>query len=157
MTHVLPDHDDEIRVPRGALRAAAAIIVFAIAAAGFARISGFGRSEMPASTPVEQRALLFEDRADGAVVVREAAGKAVLDVIQPGAFGFVRVAMRGMARDRKIHGVGSEQPFMLTRWADRRVTLDDPETGRRLDLAAFGRVNGEAFERLLDKKKEAKQ
>ena len=61
-----------------------------------------------------------------------------------------------MARDRKIHGVGAEQPFMLTRWADRRVTLDDPETGRRLDLAAFGRVNGEAFERLLEKK-EAKQ
>ena len=157
MTHVIPDHDDEIRVPRGALRAAAAIVVIAIGAAGFARISGLGRSSLPASAPVEQRALLFEDRADGAVVVREAVGKAVLDVIQPGAFGFVRVAMRGMARDRKIHGVGAEYPFMLTRWADHRVTLDDPETGRRLDLAAFGRANGEAFERLLDKKKEAKQ
>ena len=156
MTHVLPDHDDEIHVPRGALRAAVAVVIIAIGSAGFARISGLGRSEMPASTPVEQRALLFEDRSDGAVLVRDAAGKGVVDVIQPGAFGFVRVAMRGMARDRKIHGVGAEQPFMLTRWADRRVTLDDPETGRRLDLAAFGRVNGEAFERLLEKK-EAKQ
>lgn len=157
MTHVLPDHDDEIRVPRAALWAAAAIVLFAIGSAGFARMSGLGRSTMPTSTQVEQRALLFEDGADGAVLVRDAVGKSVVDVIQPGAFGFVRVAMRGMARDRKIHGVGADKPFMLTRWADHRVTLDDPETGRRLDLAAFGRVNGEAFERLLNKKQEAKQ
>ena len=152
MTHVIPDHNDDIRIPRGALRAAAAIVLIAIGLAGFAKMSGIGRSTLATSTLVEQRALLFEDRADGAVVVRDAAGKAVIDVIQPGAFGFVRVAMRGMARDRKIHGVSAEKPFMLARWADHRATLDDPETGRRLDLAAFGRANGEAFERLLDKK-----
>lgn len=63
--------------------------------------------------------------------------------------------MRGMARDRKLHGVGADRPFLLTRWQDQRVTLDDPETGRRLDLSAFGRPNGEAFERLLKTREEA--
>ena len=89
--------------------------------------------------------------------MRDARGGAIVDVLQPGAFGFVRVAMRGLARDRRLRQVGAQAPFMLTRWSDNRVTLDDPETGRRLDLSAFGRVNGEAFERLLDKKQEAKQ
>jgi putative photosynthetic complex assembly protein len=81
--------------------------------------------------------------------VRDADGNGIVDVLAPGTYGFVRVAMRGMARDRKIHGVGPTPPFMLTRWSDARVTLDDPNTGRRLDLGAFGRPNAEAFERLL--------
>lgn len=155
MQHAIPDHDDEIRVPRAALVAAAAIVIVAISAAGFARLSGVGRSVLPHSTMVEQRALLFEDQADGAVLVRDASSHAVVDTIQPGAFGFVRVAMRGMARDRRAHGVGADRQFLLTRWRDGRVTLDDPETGRRLDLSAFGRPNGEAFERLLATREEA--
>lgn len=157
MSHVLPDHDDDIRIPPAALWAAAAVILVALGSAGLARFGGIGRSAFVETTPVQQRKLLFQDRADGAVVVREAADGTIVDVIEPGSFGFVRVALRGMARDRRLHGEGADKPFLLTRWADRRVTLDDPATGRRLDLAAFGRANGEAFERLLDKKEEAKQ
>ena len=78
---------------------------------------------------VEQRALLFEDQADGAVLVRDASSHAVVDTIQPGAFGFVRVAMRGMGARQAAHGVGADRQFPLTRWRDGRVTLDDPGTG----------------------------
>jgi putative photosynthetic complex assembly protein len=57
--------------------------------------------------------------------------------------------MRGLARNRKLHEAGAETPFVLTRWSDKRITLDDPDTGRRMDLGAFGRPNAEAFERLF--------
>ena len=149
-------HRHDVRIPPAALAAGAAIIIFAIAAAAFARQSGVGRSAPPGAARVETRALLFEDRPDGAVLVRDADARTVVDVLQPGSFGFVRVAMRGLARDRKLHDVGAEPPFMLTRWSDHRVTLDDPSTGRSLDLAAFGRPNAEAFERLLEKKGETR-
>lgn len=148
------DHDHRIHVPRAALIAAASLIVVSIVTAGVARVSGWGRSSLPTAVAVETRALLFEDRADGAVVVRDAKADAVVNVIMPGTFGFVRVAMRGMARDRMLHGVDASAPFNLTRWSDHRVTVDDPTTGRRLDLAAFGRPNAEAFERLLPAPKE---
>ena len=143
-------HSHDVVIPPAALRGAAAIVVVAIAAAAFAKHSGIGRSSLPEATQVETRALQFEDRPDGAVLVRDARAGTVVDIVQPGAFGFVRVAMRGLARDRKLHDVGAQPPFMLTRWSDHRVTLDDPTTGRRLDLAAFGKPNAAAFERLLD-------
>ena len=149
-------HRHDVRIPPAALISGFAIIVFTIAAAAFARHSGVGRSAPPDAARVESRALRFEDRPDGAVLVRDAKAGSVVDVLQPGSFGFVRVAMRGLARDRKIHAVGAEPPFMLTRWSDHRVTLDDPATGRSLDLAAFGRPNAEAFERLLDRNGEAR-
>jgi putative photosynthetic complex assembly protein len=38
---------------------------------------------------------------------------------------------------------------MLTRWADGRISLEDPETGRVIELDAFGPTNGEAFAQLL--------
>ena len=145
-------HHHDVRIPPAALIGGALVIVLAIAAAGFARTSGIGRSSLPDATRIESRALLFEDRPDGAVLVRDAGSGSVVDVLQPGAFGFVRVAMRGLARDRKLREVGAAAPFMLTRWSDHRVTLDDPATDRRLDLAAFGKPNALAFERLLDSK-----
>jgi putative photosynthetic complex assembly protein len=143
-------HVHNVGVPRGALIGGAIVIAFSIAMAGAARLSGYGRSTTRVAAPVESRTLLFDDRKDGAVVVRDAKSDAVVAEIAPGSYGFVRVAMRGMARDRKLREIGPATPFVLTRWSDHRVTIDDPETGRRLDLAAFGRPNAEAFERLLE-------
>jgi putative photosynthetic complex assembly protein len=144
-------HDEALRIPKGAIVAAALVIAVTICVAAIASFTGYGRSQRAMAAAVESRALLFEDRADGSVVVRDASANEIIDVLAPGTFGFVRVAMRGMARDRKSREVGSEPPFMLTRWSDKRVTLDDTGTGHRLDLAAFGHSNQAAFERLLTK------
>ena len=62
------------------------------------------------------------------------------------------MALRGMARDRFREGIGGDQPFVLARASDGRLILDDPTTGRNINLGAFGKVNAQAFARLLDAK-----
>ena len=94
------------------------------------------------------RDLLFEDRDDGAVTVRDAAG-AFVAVLPPGTNGFVRGALRGLARERRREEAGASAPFHLSEYADGRVILEDPATGRLVDLRAFGATNAAAFARLL--------
>jgi putative photosynthetic complex assembly protein len=150
-------HDHKILIPRWFLGACAVMIVFSIVIAVVARQTGYGRVETlpPGLTQVDSRALLFEDSPDGSVIVRDAKSKTAVDTLNPGTFGFVRAAVRGLAQARKLHEIGQEPPFLLVRWSDNRVTVDDPTTGRRIDLNAFGRTNAEAFERLFDKNREA--
>ena len=69
--------------------------------------------------------------------------------IEPGGNGFVRVAMRSMARERFLRGIGEEQPFRIGRDADQRYWLEDMATGRRIGLDAFGGGNARSFTQLL--------
>ena len=41
------------------------------------------------------------------------------------------------------------RPFRLTRWSDGRLSLDDPATGRRIELDAFGPTNTAVFAHLM--------
>ncbi len=137
------------RIPRAAILGAAGLVVVTILAAAGARLTGMGTVEVPSSSAVETRELVFEDAADGSVVVRGPADGDVLHVVQPGTNGFLRGVLRGLARDRKLRGIGPEPAFVLTRWADGRLTLEDPETGRRLYLGPFGSENVQVFVNLL--------
>ncbi len=137
------------RIPRPALAGAGALVAVAILAAAGARLTGVGTVEVPPSRVVESRALTFEDAGDGSVVIREAGSTDVLHVVAPGTNGFLRGVLRGLARERKLRGVGREPAFRLTRWADGRLTLEDPETERRLYLGPFGSTNVEVFVELL--------
>jgi putative photosynthetic complex assembly protein len=137
------------RVPRGALLGAALLVGFALLTAGGARVSGVGTTRTPAAAPVRVLDLRFTDRADGAVVVEDARRGETLEVIAPGTNGFVRGVLRGMARERKRQDIGVEPPFRLTRWSDGRLSLDDPSTGRHVDLEAFGPANSGAFVRMM--------
>jgi putative photosynthetic complex assembly protein len=117
--------------------------------AGFARLGGIDpqqRADAPAKARI---GLLFEDRADGAVLIRAAADGALLREIAPGTQGFVRSTLRGLARERKRQGVGADVPFELIARADGRLTLVDPATRRRVDLEAFGPSNAAPFVELL--------
>jgi putative photosynthetic complex assembly protein len=143
--------------PRGVLVAAAALLGFTLVLVGAARITRIGTQQGFESAPVESRALRFEDRADGSVVVLvasdrddERAREREVERMAPGTNGFVRSVLRGLARERKLQGIGREPAFELTRWADGRLSLEDPETGRRIELDAFGPTNVAAFARLLN-------
>ncbi len=57
--------------------------------------------------------------------------------------------LRGLARERRARQVGTAPPFRLTRWADGRLSLDDVETGRHVDLEVFGPTNAGAFADIL--------
>lgn len=136
-------------LPRGALVGAAALIALSLGLVAAARLVGYQPARPPSSAVVERRDLRFVDRPDGAVLVYSGADGRLVDTLQPGTNGFVRGVLRGLARERRADHVSAEPPFRLTRWADGRLSLDDPSTGRHVDLEVFGPTNAGAFARIL--------
>jgi putative photosynthetic complex assembly protein len=104
---------------------------------------------------VASRDLRFLDRDDGGVAVYSAPDGRLVHVLPHGTNGFARGVLRGLARDRRRSDIGSEQAFRLVRFADGRLSLDDPATGRRIDLDAFGPTNVAVFARLLTQEGES--
>lgn len=134
--------------PRWTLIGMALLALSSIAIAGFARQTGIGVTGIPDSPTVARVDLRFEDRDDGAVLVRDGAGR-VLDTIPVSADGFIRGTMRSLARSRKQAGLPHELPFLLERRENGRLSLSDPSTGGRIELDAFGPGNAAAFARFL--------
>jgi putative photosynthetic complex assembly protein len=137
-------------VPRGALVGAALLIGLSLVAATVARVTDIGASRMPEAAPVASLDLRFEDRPDGAVAVYRAPEDRMVGVLAPGGDNFVRGVLRGLARERRRQDIGIEAPFTLARWDDGRLSLEDPATGRRIDLGAFGPTNIAAFARFME-------
>lgn len=134
--------------PRFALVGAGLLIAATIITA--AVVHTIGVDTFPPTAPaLASRELIFQDRADGAVSVIDARDGSLIDVLAPGTNGFLRATLRGLARARKREDGGPGTPFRLTGYADGRLTLEDPDTGRRVDLEAFGQTNLQVFTRLL--------
>ena len=142
-------HDHDRTLPRGALFGAAGLVLFTLVAVSVARLTGLSAGEPPAADVTQSRELRFEDRADGAVAVYAAKDDQLVQVLVSGEGGFVRGVLRGLARERRASDIGSQPPFGLTRWSNGLLSLEDPETGRRVDLNAFGATNAGAFARFL--------
>ncbi|MFN7752217.1 MAG: photosynthetic complex assembly protein PuhC [Pseudomonadota bacterium] len=134
-------------LPGGALVAVGIVLAVAVTAVGYARLTGLEVRE-PDARAVAIRDLRFEDGADGSVVVIDAASGAQVERIA-GEQGFLRGALRALARERRMRGQGAAQPFQLIARADGRLTLADPVTGHRIDLESFGPANAGVFARLL--------
>ena len=132
-------------VPKSLLRAACALVIFSIAIAAFGRWSGIGTVRGEHTVPVQTANYRFLDRADGGITVIAPESGRIVSEVAPGTDGFVRVALRSLAFDRKKFGVGAEPVFAISQWPNGRWTLDDPSTGKRVELAAFGRDNMQLF------------
>jgi putative photosynthetic complex assembly protein len=133
--------------PRGPLIAIGVMLCGVVLSVAAVRWSGV-TIRAPDAPPVHTRALRFEDRPDGRIAVIDAMdGREVHAIV--GESGFVRGTLRGLARERKRSGGGPEQAFVLSARADGRLTLNDPVTGRIVDLDAFGPVNAAGFATLL--------
>ena len=137
----------DIGFPRLPLLGAFAAVGISLIGAAAGSVS---RSHGPTETgtALASRDLIFEDRADGAVVAREAGDLHTVEVFE-GENGFLRGTLRGLARTRKAEQVGPAVPFRLARWPDGRLTLDDPATGHHVELLAFGPTNAAVFAHLL--------
>ena len=142
------DHVADTPFPRAPLLGAALLVGLALLAVAFVRITGVGAAHTPDAAAVVVRDFRFEDRPDGSVAVIDASNGRQVEVVT-GANGFLRGTLRGMARERKRQGVGAERPFRLTGRADGRLTLEDPATGRRVDLESFGPTNAAVFAQML--------
>lgn len=152
-------HSHENTVPRPALIAAGALVGFSLLMTAAVQIGWLERSAVPsveraeaAVAPLEQRSLLFADGADGSVVITEASSGTQVGIIEAGSEqgGFIRGVLRGLARERRMHDVGSQPPFTLTLWQDGSMSLVDEATGRSVELGAFGPDNRAAFAVLLE-------
>jgi putative photosynthetic complex assembly protein len=138
--------------PRPILAVAGTVIALSIMTAAIGRMTGAANSA-PTSTVVASRDLLFRDQPNGGVAVYDANEPAApIDMVAPETNGFLRATMRGLARQRLRQDADREIPFRLTGWADGRLTLTDPTTGRTVEMEAFGITNEEVFAHLLTAK-----
>ena len=86
--------------------------------------------------------LVRSGRADGSVAVYDAGSGALVELMTPGTNGFVRIVMRGLARDRTNLGIGAQSPFQLTRWEDGRRMVEVFDKARlRLFVVKQNRKN----------------
>lgn len=132
----------------------AAIVCLLISLVGFIGstfINEVSLSE-PKIQPIVSKSLKFEDQYDGAVRVIDARSNQIIEVIE-GEAGFVRGVLRTISRERRMRGIGSEQPILLNGYQDGRIILKDPLTNTSIELMSFGRTNAQAFQSLLHKEK----
>lgn len=135
--------------PRSILAVAGTVIALSIVAAAAGRMTGAANSA-PTAAAVASRDLLFRDQPNGGVAVFDASNTAApIELIAPETNGFLRATMRGLARQRLRQDADREVPFHLTEWADGRLTLADPTTGRTVEMEAFGITNESVFAGLL--------
>jgi putative photosynthetic complex assembly protein len=129
--------------PRWVLWSVGLLLAFSLIAVGLVRITGNGPDQLAAAT-LNERLLRFEDRPDGGVAVIDGVTGKLLTTVT-GEQGFLRGAIRALARDRIARKIGSEPPFKLISRTDGRLTLFDPVTGQRVDLESFGPANTAVF------------
>jgi putative photosynthetic complex assembly protein len=138
-----------LRFPRAPLFALGALVLGSVVAVSAVRLTGVGAVHVPDAPSVAVREFRFEDRPDGSIAVLDASGRRLVDTVAPGTNGFLRGTMRGLARERKRAGVAPELPFRMIGRADGKLTLEDPGTGRRVDLGSFGPTNAGVFAHIM--------
>ncbi|MBH5321964.1 photosynthetic complex assembly protein PuhC [Aurantiacibacter sediminis] len=152
-------HDHENTIPRPALVSAIAFVgvSFLLTLAvtfGFidrAAVPSVERAQANVSA-VAERDLRFLDQEDGSVIVTDVSNGDTVIVVdtETQSGGFVRGVLRGLARERRAHGIGAEPPFALTMWEDGSLSIADSATGRTLELGGFGPDNRAIFVSMLD-------
>jgi putative photosynthetic complex assembly protein len=138
-----------VAFPRAPLFAVGALVLATLVGVAAVRYTGVGVVQVPDAVAVTVREFRFEDRPDGSIAVLDASGKQLIDSVAPASNGFLRGTMRGLARERKRQGVSAELPFRMTGRADGKLTLEDPATGRRVDLGSFGPTNAAVFAQIM--------
>jgi putative photosynthetic complex assembly protein len=152
MTHAPlhnPAHNHDLHPPRGLLMAIGALILFTVIGVGVTQFSGAGYVTNWRVLSVESLPLVFEDGADGSIIVREPESGNVLRTWAPETGGFVRTAMRSLALQRRQMGIGSGPAFVLHRTENGKLIIEDPQTSEWVSLDAFGGDNVAEFRKLL--------
>jgi putative photosynthetic complex assembly protein len=139
-----------IGVPKPALYMAAMLVLVTFALAISARFFGFGAFGEPENIPVlVSRSLTFTDQPDGGILVHDAETQQVAIALPPNSGGFIRGSLRALTRKRRLANIGPATPFVLTRYEDGRLVLDDPATKASVTISSFGPTQIAAFDTLL--------
>ena len=152
-------HNHENTVPRPALIMAGALVGLSLVLTGAVSLGILDREAVPsvdraaaAVAPAKTRDLRFADGTDGSVRITDAATGELVQLVNQDtqSGGFIRGVLRGLARDRKMRGIGAQPPFRLTLWQDGSLSLTDTATGREVELGGFGADNRAVFVALLE-------
>jgi len=135
--------------PAHVLYAAGALVVASLVLALIGRVTGFGTTKMPDTEPVQTVEVRFEDRAQEGLAVFDASTGHELLTFDAGTDGFVRGVVRSFTRERKLESIGREPNFVLSRWDNGRMAIEDPAINRVVELNGFGRDNAAIFARVL--------
>ncbi|RIV85616.1 photosynthetic complex assembly protein PuhC [Aurantiacibacter zhengii] len=151
-------HSHENTVPRPALFLVGGLVFASLTMTALVTTGWLEREAVPTAVraeanvaPVTTRHLTFADLADGGVRIAEAGSdnEVALITSDTTGSGFIRGVLRGLARERRMQGIGAAPPFALTLWEDGSLSLTDEATGRIIELGGFGPDNRAAFIALL--------
>ncbi len=135
-------------------RTAAAVLrrswCVALLAVALVRVTGVGASHVPDAATMEVREFRFADRQDGGIdVVDPRSGTAGRRRSHPAPTASCAARCAASRASASARASAAEPPFRLIGRADGRLTLEDPATGRRVDLESFGPTNAAVFAQLL--------
>lgn len=134
------------RVP---LLALLALVIISASTIFLGRITDQGLQVRTSPTMAETRMVLFLDDEGGIVSVLDAETRSPIAAYNSGEGAFARTALRALAYTRRLHGIGSDAPFLIARSEDGQIILHDPSTQKSIGVSAFGDSNVEQFARLL--------
>ncbi len=141
-------HQRHEQVPLPFLIAAGLLVGCTLIAVGVTQLMKSDPGDNGARS-VTVKVLRFKDEPNGAIGIYTEPGGTRVETVAPGTNGFLRGTLRALARERRLNGIGDEPPFRLVAREDGSLTLDDPATGRSINLNAFGPANSGVFASLL--------
>jgi putative photosynthetic complex assembly protein len=151
--------EDEFAVHKLPLMMMGGLVAFSLALTAGVSFGFFDRQAVPSEARVAEgaqvvasRTIRFVDEADGNVRVEDGATGEVLVRYGPGTGGFIRATARSLVHQREIRGIGPAVPFDLIEWDKGELTLQDPTTGKTVELASFGTNNRKVYAAMLSGK-----
>lgn len=126
----------------------ALFLIACLALVAWVRWTGPAPTDNISARAEQVRTLRFVDQDDGSIQVIDATTGADVHNFE-GEQGFVRGTLRALVRDRRLQGLGADQPFELIAHDAGRLSLRDPATGSTIALESFGSKNIGVFARLM--------
>lgn len=130
------------RVP---LAMAASLVVFTLAVVAFAKLTGAGVVHTGANRIVTAGHVAIARDGEGAIHVLDASTRRVVASYPPTGEQFLAGALRSLERMRGPAGEEGTRTFAVLRIGGGSVFLEDIETGDRISLNAFNRVQSLAL------------
>jgi putative photosynthetic complex assembly protein len=144
----MPDPDVH-RKTRRAIALLGIALLACVAAVAAARLGGYEPEAVDYGSATASARLGFSDIGAGAVRIYDWESGVDLRILAPGEGSFVRGVLRSLVRERRSRGLLTEDPFTISRYEGGSLILEDPLTGQRIELQAFGPSNAGAFAALL--------
>ncbi|MEM9330374.1 MAG: photosynthetic complex assembly protein PuhC [Pseudomonadota bacterium] len=127
------------------------VVVFAVLLVIGSVVSGVEPVGFASSPVVTERSLLFRDGKNGEVMVFDAISRQPLAKFEKGEGAFVRISMRGMARQRISRELDLMSPYRLIKTENGNLYIQDPQSKQKIRINAFGPVATKSFNQFLNR------